>query len=154
MDPQNTQTQVDEVTQTLDVPPQPTPAPLETTTTNMVQTPFSSTTTVSQQPVPQVVPPPVATSLVETPPVENPNKSSVLMKVAIGILVVALLVALSYVVYANFISPANQTPTTELFVETPTMLPSATEIPVEPSPASESASPVESPTVVPTATPL
>lgn len=131
--------------------------PLNNNTQVGEQSPISPPVT---QPVPVVVPEtqPIQPSVVEQslPAGESPKGSSVLMKAAIWILVAALLVAIGYVVYANFFAPAPAAyiappvptaavvPTpiaTEVFV--PTALPTST----------ASATPISTPTGSPSTTP-
>ena len=81
-------------------------------------------------PEPQPVVPPLVQE--QTLKVEDPKGNSTIMKVAILILVVALLVALGYVVYVKFFVPSTATtvPTPTVYV-VPTPVATETVIPTE-----------------------
>ncbi|HKC04462.1 MAG TPA: hypothetical protein VKC54_01175, partial [Patescibacteria group bacterium] len=106
--------------------------------------PLTQPLAVTQESTPEV--PPMTTG-------EKPKGSSMLMKVAIWILVAALLVAIGYVVYANFFSTPS-TVTTKYVPPVASVVPApVTETPLGSATPEASASPSGSPTGSPTSSP-
>lgn len=131
MDPQNSQTQVPSVT--------PPTTPVVNIPSEPVAPPPMVETTQETPPPPSVTP--------TVPPIEGKpaGGSSMVMKVAIWLMVIALVVVLGYVAYVQFLAPAPAPVATE------TVAPLVTE---SPTPiATESASPSASPTASGSATP-
>ena len=122
MDPENTQTQVP-------------PAPV-----SPIVTPVAPMTTVEPSVTPQV---PDSVVQPQTPQVEMPKKGgSPVIKIAIWILVVAILVVIGYVVYVNYFAAPATVP-----------LPTASASPVVSPTSSASAVPTATPVKTPSATP-